>query len=706
MRFKGTGIQRNSNMRPITNGRLAVLFTTLFLVGIPAAHTATLNWPGFAPCDASLQACINAAADGDTVRIGGLSPQLVNETIFIQAKSLVLESSAWNSATFTAGNSITINANGSGNHAVTIRNITLRDGHVGAVHDTSGNATIAIEGVRILRRSDGGYPITVEHGNSPGLGDLQLTVRDCELHTYNADPGGLQGGIRIYATTNINQLTTIANNNIFHSGSAAHNPAINLISQFLTSHSATIDGNRIWGENFSHGLLVNALGTGGLELDVVNNSVTGQRDFLGWLVLGEPAALSLFTSTSINARIFNNTLAYGESGLLLGGGSGTINAEIKNNVIAHNSGAGYTVEPGTVADANYNLFFDNASANSSGGANDLLADPGFSTYADLRLPAGSPAVDSGIAPPFLMPNGDRDGSARLKGGAIDRGALEWGNLTFRHTADMANTFQNYTLLDPALGGGQGNLLQATSAQNRDGANWVPWMDYYPGLWWTGLTWSVFRESPSSLRGVGNNMNPADHFHLFRSLAPRTHIVHIADAGSVSGSFSTIDHAELNGDPDKIIIVTPGWDSNHVYNDHPVGLYYDSGAARWSLFNQDGAAMPVGKSFNILALDPGPNAFRLTATVDNVYEYFGALRHRLLDHNPCAAPQVSRFAPTLADINPHPFALSYSQEPLNGTWSILNQDSYIIPAGSVFNVFVDGSHAAHCKTPTLYLDGFE
>ena len=85
-------------------------------------------------------------------------------------------------------------------------------------------------------------------------------------------------------------------------------------------------------------------------------------------------------------------------------------------------------------------------------------------------------------------------------------------------------------------------------------------------------------------------------------------VHRATEENVSQNSTYIDHPISNGNPDAILVVTANWNpegSPGIYNAHPIGVWYDSEAQRWAIFNQDLADMPVEAGFN-LRLHPHPS----------------------------------------------------------------------------------------------------
>jgi hypothetical protein len=80
-------------------------------------------------------------------------------------------------------------------------------------------------------------------------------------------------------------------------------------------------------------------------------------------------------------------------------------------------------------------------------------------------------------------------------------------------------------------------------------------------------------------------------------------IHVARATNTSGHLTYLDNRFCNGDRSALLLVTPNWTAGEVYNARPIGLYFDPGANRWAIFNQDFGAMPVGVAFNVLVIKP-------------------------------------------------------------------------------------------------------
>jgi len=85
-------------------------------------------------------------------------------------------------------------------------------------------------------------------------------------------------------------------------------------------------------------------------------------------------------------------------------------------------------------------------------------------------------------------------------------------------------------------------------------------------------------------------------------------VHRATPQNVSYNSTYIDDPRTNGHSDALLSVTQNWNPDGkggTYNDHSVGVWYDAGAGKWAIFNQDHAPMPEGAAFNVTVADGGP-----------------------------------------------------------------------------------------------------
>ncbi|MDQ3567737.1 MAG: class E sortase [Actinomycetota bacterium] len=77
-------------------------------------------------------------------------------------------------------------------------------------------------------------------------------------------------------------------------------------------------------------------------------------------------------------------------------------------------------------------------------------------------------------------------------------------------------------------------------------------------------------------------------------------VHRAAPGNTTENSTYLNLPSANGNPDAQLLVTRNrnGDEDGTYNDHPVGVWYDSEAERWAIYNEDRETMPEGVAFNV------------------------------------------------------------------------------------------------------------
>jgi hypothetical protein len=111
-----------------------------------AADAAIRTWPGPAPCNTTLQACIVGADAGDAVEVA--SNGTIVESLEIFGKSLTLRAAAGFSPVLQAGAfSDSIDAFGADAQvAIVIEGLTIRDGTITAYQRGSGPFGVTIRG--------------------------------------------------------------------------------------------------------------------------------------------------------------------------------------------------------------------------------------------------------------------------------------------------------------------------------------------------------------------------------------------------------------------------------------------------------------------------------------------------------------------------------------------------------------------------------
>jgi hypothetical protein len=74
------------------------------------------------------------------------------------------------------------------------------------------------------------------------------------------------------------------------------------------------------------------------------------------------------------------------------------------------------------------------------------------------------------------------------------------------------------------------------------------------------------------------------------------------ANKLSANGTDIDNPLCNGDPNAILLVTQKLNpSGIVYNNSPIGVYYNTIRNKWEIFNENNVAIPTNAQFNVLII---------------------------------------------------------------------------------------------------------
>ena len=176
--------------------------------------------------------------------------------------------------------------------------------------------------------------------------------------------------------------------------------------------------------------------------------------------------------------------------------------------------------------------------------------------------------------------------------------------------------------------------------------------------------------------------------------------HVTASTNTQGHVTTLDHPQLNGNPNAIIFIMPNWNTGGgtntagvAYNEN-AGVWYNG--SRWTIFNQKiTALMPIGVTFNVLIAPAGnPNYFTVANTAENSANFANGFRidHPATNNKPNALLLVTQnWSGVYNDDAP---VTSYA----NGKWNIGNvrymdywydnsKTQYLMKLGSRFNVMV-------------------
>ncbi len=174
-----------------------------------------------------------------------------------------------------------------------------------------------------------------------------------------------------------------------------------------------------------------------------------------------------------------------------------------------------------------------------------------------------------------------------------------------------------TLLDNgATNGKSKDLLFVTPNLTPGGVSPCPCLlDPMPpiGVWYNGSRWAIFNQDGSAM-GTLMSYNVL----VVPKAGHAAFAVH-ATAASKHGDYLIINSPATNGNPKALLQVTQVFNPSDVVNPHQIGVRYFKVRRRWAIFNEDGAAMPLDASFNVLvgnAPSNGGKAALLTATTGN------------------------------------------------------------------------------------------
>jgi hypothetical protein len=176
-----------------------------------------------------------------------------------------------------------------------------------------------------------------------------------------------------------------------------------------------------------------------------------------------------------------------------------------------------------------------------------------------------------------------------------------GERTFIHTTAMTNTFDNFTNIDhPWLNGRLDRIPFVLHNFSPNGVSTGPFYTETVGVWYNPKAeqWSIFNET-DAVMPVGAS------FNVMVGLPGVNVFTHTATISNTNLNATFLDHPLSNGRPNAVILVTQLWNPTGkdygVYNPQHIGVYYDTGAERWAIYNEGGKAapMPNGASFCVL-----------------------------------------------------------------------------------------------------------
>ena len=646
---------------------------------------ATRIWPGAAPCNTTLQACIDGASNGDSINIQ--TSLIIDENLNIYDRSLTVRA-----------------ANGyhpqlAGNHWISITTST-----------TVGDITARVSGITLL------YGYIYIRYNGTGTGTYEVRDMYANKITLEAANGIVDASVynnRVVGTpSGINDGLVRLNNRGAELNAEAYFNHVTRLTRTNTDGAGIFidETNGASGKMKLLGNVVRgAFDRGGIFFSEGLFSSTPST-FTGYaysnVVVCDPSASFpgrgvgfTVNDGSMTAQAVNNTVSGCNRGVTgsqwnTGGSSASIDGVVSSNLIV-GADYGLSLNSGLTSGVtnDYNLI--NATHTTNGGfvlgSHTITASAKLLSSGIPRLTAASPAIDAGDSATLgfglifaNMPALDADGLRRYKGPGTpkpDIGAYEYGDMSFMHTASAPSNSHISSIYNPITDGDSSLDIFATPNYDAGGAGAsVPNNNPF-GSWYSGGHWTLFNEATAV------DVPASAHFNIFVPGKGDGVFRHVASSGNINTWSTQLDDASVNDKSDRIVLVNQNYTAGPHYNAHPVGVYYFAfgGPGAWFVANLDelasGGDIPVGAGFSIYAQQPSPNAFRVTQSLVGSSELI--LDHPLLNDTPCAQVAVTR----MLGSNPVSDNFDVYYNFGSGRWRIFSYDS-TIAIGDQFNVLVN------------------
>ena len=210
--------------------------------------------------------------------------------------------------------------------------------------------------------------------------------------------------------------------------------------------------------------------------------------------------------------------------------------------------------------------------------------------------------------------GEVDNPSSDETGSVENTHKPTGEVTFTHTATDANSRGDYTYIsDPSIDGDPNAvvLVAPTPAQESASASastataGTRAYGHNIGVWYEGADkkkWAIFNQDRAVVAAGAT----------FEVVVPKASesFVHRADSDNTFGNTTYLQNPLTDGRPGVVVSVTQNWNpggGGGVYNNHPVGVFYDKKAKQWAVYNLDGAPMPDGAAFNIAVSESAESA---------------------------------------------------------------------------------------------------
>ncbi|MDZ4812053.1 MAG: hypothetical protein SGI99_05470 [Pseudomonadota bacterium] len=590
--------------------RFLSAFLLIALLSVGEAQAFVRSWPsGTAPCNTTLQACVEGSAASDTILVATNS--VIDETVIIN-KPFVLRAANGYRPILAADRAISGTVNAAGVWTWEVEGFELQRGYIALNINGGSTATARIRNNRVLESFSGVAEISVVK-NSSTTTTLQYEISQNELNYFwNTFDGALRAAMQVLDSGSGMSTGRIYGNRVVATGNTSIGILVNTLDR---SHHTEVLGNHVFGGRagsiyLRQGSLISV--TGGTLSGLVLNNVV--RSVVAGTRFADGIKIDVYDG-SLSLRALHNTVVDAHSGIdVYADASVTANGEIGGNLFAYLTSAGLQRTGVTAISDRDNLFFQSSETATTPGlsATSVFADPQLrSVPGDPHLLPGSPAIDQLVSTAlaavnlaYSLPDTDGDGLRRFKrannvskSNVLDIGALEAGDETLLHRVPSVAPGSTATVDNLLLNG------FAQAAPHVVG-NWNP----------NGFG-SVYNDHPVSLRyntGTARwqlrqedllNFSASAAFNLFAPGAGSGRYEHLNTAGNTTGSLTTLNNADLNNHADYILLVTRNPGSGATVSDVATPLALNYLGSSWRVERLDGLLMPANGGFNVYFQTP-------------------------------------------------------------------------------------------------------
>jgi len=170
----------------------------------------------------------------------------------------------------------------------------------------------------------------------------------------------------------------------------------------------------------------------------------------------------------------------------------------------------------------------------------------------------------------------------------------------------------------------------------------------------------------------------------------SHFTWTVTSASLDGIESDINNGATNGNPNAILFVTPNLSAGGVcgcVNDTaPIGVYYDTNENEWSIFDEDGSAVPVGAEFNVVAFPAATSSvFTLTASSSNISGDTAFIDDSAINGTTNQILQATQV--TEGALNDYNAGVWYDPGEGAGEYGVFNEGGSPMVSGTEYNVLV-------------------